>query len=1295
MKRKFSKVLSVTLVVVMLMSFIQLPAFAAAPVFKDAALMSKSTWIVPYGDEVFHFNFAATDGDNPVTYEFYSNIKENDFSGANIDAQGIYTVNFRSVSAEKRVMKVKAKSGGAETQTQLLQYKDGAPYIYDFDDDPYAYSSGTNKIYEDDSWAVATIENVQMAVDPDKGNYIKPYTGDTISFTQSGMPRDGKHTTTTVKNSTILSADVKLSSTTAFDLKLINTSIFNWDPTTHKVKDMKAPGDTGTFSSVTPGWHSIKVMFDNFNDTTNYETSGRSPKRYYAIFFDDELLSPSASEFSLSDTAVIKFTGSEGVDNFKYYGSSTPHAYNVALESAPRVGSTVNGSASMFTLPTNERFYNETTGFVYSYSVSDTVDSSGTYTKVESTNPSDPLFITSEGKLMINGDYEGHYIKVSARATSRGGMSPEVESKLPPQRIGTYDTTYVTKGTSSKDARFRLAAPFAGELQWRLISSTFGDDVTLTNDGLITITSEASGSALLKVTNPQTGDTRITNLEVVENSIDESALSEVIEPVMFKADIDLSDTTTITAGGVDFTVTSAGIGGVPCSDGATFKFVVEDDVYYAFADDTFISSDAFTSEITSITTNGPISNYYAGSPLVYDGTFLYCTIVDACESNWIEAPVFEFYNESGVYPESYSYKWYIDGTPVSTSERFYIPGGSSGKSIYCEVIGVTDNQVVGTSNTLSISSQYNLSISSPGDFTVSLNTTDKDVYLFIVGEDKTVFVADMSDGDPVHAVFPGSVGYNMFFVYKNNLAPRGIATYIPANTTTYSDTVLPAGARSNLVILTRNSDIGAYSSGASLFEDPVAYADLSGLMPDGGRADLSLFICDAYIAPSTATSYADFANQPEGFYNIISIDDAGVVTETATYNNLYMLFANSANYEYSNFEYIAQKALSLEDDEIQDVLQELNGVAHSANVAALTATNATHFPASVFLQSLSEQAVPSDASVASFEKYLKKAGLSTDVVKLIKITNVYGDAIDTIVASDGLVATNNKLKNYMILSEVASGYSDTNVHLALSLLGSSTFNNAKREPQDYAVGVVAKKSYANVGALKTAVETAVSAYKPQEPNNNENNRNDTPSSTVTITGPVVPVTPVVPVVPAPASRFNDAPESHWAYEYIEKMASANVLNGYNGAFRPDDDITRAEFVKVLCSAFGIEAKGEVSFTDVSSDSWYAPYVNALASNDIAKGDEGMFRPDDKISRQDAAVLIERVLKHVGINLADGEITFTDADAMSDYAKNAIASLAKAGVINGMEDGSYAPINNITRAQVAKLICVAIELGGDK
>lgn len=169
-------------------------------------------------------------------------------------------------------------------------------------------------------------------------------------------------------------------------------------------------------------------------------------------------------------------------------------------------------------------------------------------------------------------------------------------------------------------------------------------------------------------------------------------------------------------------------------------------------------------------------------------------------------------------------------------------------------------------------------------------------------------------------------------------------------------------------------------------------------------------------------------------------------------------------------------------------------------------------------------------------------------------------------------------------------------------------------------------------------------------------------------------------------RFSDLPDGHWASKEIYYLVEKNVFTGYpDGTFGGDKYITRAEFATILAKAFSLGGAAEIPFEDVGRDKWYREYVAACYSNGIINGtSETTFSPDATITREDASVMISRVLSDV---VADegGEVAFADKDEISAYALSAIKSLNNAGLINGVGDNKFAPKLYIDRQSAAKLI----------
>ena len=102
---------------------------------------------------------------------------------------------------------------------------------------------------------------------------------------------------------------------------------------------------------------------------------------------------------------------------------------------------------------------------------------------------------------------------------------------------------------------------------------------------------------------------------------------------------------------------------------------------------------------------------------------------------------------------------------------------------------------------------------------------------------------------------------------------------------------------------------------------------------------------------------------------------------------------------------------------------------------------------------------------------------------------------------------------------------------------------------------------------------------------------------------------------------------HWAKAEVERLAEKGIVSGFpDNTFRPEQPVTRAEFVKLIISGFSLEASGDAFFDDVPAQEWYEPCIAAAASLGIVTGDgQKYFWPEQTVTRQDAAVMLKRAL----------------------------------------------------------------------
>ena len=170
--------------------------------------------------------------------------------------------------------------------------------------------------------------------------------------------------------------------------------------------------------------------------------------------------------------------------------------------------------------------------------------------------------------------------------------------------------------------------------------------------------------------------------------------------------------------------------------------------------------------------------------------------------------------------------------------------------------------------------------------------------------------------------------------------------------------------------------------------------------------------------------------------------------------------------------------------------------------------------------------------------------------------------------------------------------------------------------------------------------------------------------------------------------FSDVAEGKWYTESVLQMNDLGAVTGFpDGTFQPDGIVTRAQVANVLFKlSGGIPVNYLMTFSDVSQEAWHAEGIRWAASQKIATGADGMFRPNDPVTRQDLAVMLDRWQQAQGVELDQtGEApAFADNDQIAAYAAESVYRMQKAGVVNGI-DGSFQPKGTATRAQLCKML----------
>jgi len=175
---------------------------------------------------------------------------------------------------------------------------------------------------------------------------------------------------------------------------------------------------------------------------------------------------------------------------------------------------------------------------------------------------------------------------------------------------------------------------------------------------------------------------------------------------------------------------------------------------------------------------------------------------------------------------------------------------------------------------------------------------------------------------------------------------------------------------------------------------------------------------------------------------------------------------------------------------------------------------------------------------------------------------------------------------------------------------------------------------------------------------------------------------------APTIRFSDT-SGHWAEAVIRAAADAGFVRGYaDGTFKPNADITRAEFAVMLMHALKAQGSGtELMFEDRAKiGTWASEAIAQAVGAGIVNGySDGTFRPTAKISRSELAVMIARAYSaNIGKELSD-PTGFSDDEDIPAWARAAVSAVREAGIVQGRSGNLFAPDATATRAEAVAMI----------
>ena len=170
---------------------------------------------------------------------------------------------------------------------------------------------------------------------------------------------------------------------------------------------------------------------------------------------------------------------------------------------------------------------------------------------------------------------------------------------------------------------------------------------------------------------------------------------------------------------------------------------------------------------------------------------------------------------------------------------------------------------------------------------------------------------------------------------------------------------------------------------------------------------------------------------------------------------------------------------------------------------------------------------------------------------------------------------------------------------------------------------------------------------------------------------------------------------HWAESSIERWSGHGIIQGSNGLFDPNGQLTCAQLATILAKLLKLSAAKDAGFTDNTADAWYYDAINRCAAAGILNGNgDGTVTPEAPITRERAMVMLARALVIEPIRKPD-LTKYTDAAQVSAYARGYVAALIEAGIVGGVTADELAPQDNITRAATVTILDRAIDTYADK
>ncbi|MBR3934744.1 MAG: S-layer homology domain-containing protein [Clostridia bacterium] len=460
--------------------------------------------------------------------------------------------------------------------------------------------------------------------------------------------------------------------------------------------------------------------------------------------------------------------------------------------------------------------------------------------------------------------------------------------------------------------------------------------------------------------------------------------------------------------------------------------------------------------------------------------------------------------------------------------------------------------------------------------------------------------------------------------------------------------------------------------------------------PETGEDLIDKFMLDTTADDGIATQAQSISANANGAVDLnLSSLDAGkyniYVEKQDTNEEMHIVYFAKVSQLLGDFQ-------SLESYKFKELLEDLGiansdeahsiylGLSNKSFATEICDDNLYNFPKAVAVAALLEET----NSTSETSEFAKKAGIDSAIIEMLCANAIYSEVTAIVKAQNTttLESTIDAIKTNAILIGIKNVVNKKDTMAFLENVDSTKYANATPAQKVIIAQALAKRTFASLADVKNAIN-AVDITSAQTGGSAGGGLSGVSTSTGSGGGVGAPPAVTVPQTPAkPLGTYSDVPNDFWAKDAIELLSQKGIIAGYDGKFRPNDTLTRGEMAKIISVAANLK-EGTSAFGDVNANDWFYPYVSSAYSAGLVNGYDGNFNPYANVTRQDVAVILYRLFGDK-LEISDN-ITFGDKDDVADYAKNAIATLCSAGIINGYEDGTFKPQNSITRAEIARLM----------